>query len=351
MNMKKIVFFSWDLDIGGVQSSLINSANYLADKFEVHIVYYGEKTSRILELDSRIQTHKMKRRQKWYRLVPFGILKLISHPKVEINEIDLAINFDGYHPEITSDMTKLNIKKKILWIHSDLIQKLKYDKKFNLVWTNFKKQCSFFDEFVFVSSGAKDALTPYLPTSDTTRIIPNRLNVQRIWKLAGKMEESKENATTEFCFLGRLAPIKRVDEILKVLATINGKWYFHIIGDGPEKESLEQLAEELNINEKVFFHGALTNPFEELQKMDALILNSYYEGQALVLLEAKALGLQVVFPKHLEKYVVGVTGVEDIRKAILEIMETPVPSKVRDDLSDYEELVERAWDQMLKENL
>jgi glycosyltransferase involved in cell wall biosynthesis len=56
--------------------------------------------------------------------------------------------------------------------------------------------------------------------------------------------------------VGRLVPLKRVDLLLDALAKpgVNGRAL--IVGDGPERDNLMALAEELNIKERVNFVGA-----------------------------------------------------------------------------------------------
>ena len=54
-----------------------------------------------------------------------------------------------------------------------------------------------------------------------------------------------------------------------------------------------------------------------MAQMDALVLTSRHEGQGMVLWEAKALGLDLIFEKHLEKYNADLTGTDDIVSAIV----------------------------------
>ena len=54
--------------------------------------------------------------------------------------------------------------------------------------------------------------------------------------------------------------------------------------------------------DNITFLGAKKNPFPYLKKCDYLILNSRYEGQGMVALEAKSLGLKVIMPERLNKY-------------------------------------------------
>jgi glycosyltransferase involved in cell wall biosynthesis len=69
-----------------------------------------------------------------------------------------------------------------------------------------------------------------------------------------------------------------------------------LIGDGPAKQSLESLAAELGIADRVTFTGAV--PFEEvppyLKAADAFAFASITETQGLVTIEAMAAGLPAV---------------------------------------------------------
>ena len=56
------------------------------------------------------------------------------------------------------------------------------------------------------------------------------------------------------------------------------------------------------MNEFITLLGNQPNPFKYLKLMDGFVLTSRYEGQGMVLWEAKALGLEIFMSKNLEKY-------------------------------------------------
>lgn len=72
-----------------------------------------------------------------------------------------------------------------------------------------------------------------------------------------------------------------------------------IVGTGPEKNKLMQLAADFGIQDRVVFVGQLISSEvqKELQKSDLFILNSEYEGLPHVVLEAMAAGIPVVASK------------------------------------------------------
>jgi glycosyltransferase involved in cell wall biosynthesis len=68
----------------------------------------------------------------------------------------------------------------------------------------------------------------------------------------------------------------------------------HIAGDGPEKEKLLLLAQELGITSRTHFHGSVDNVAPLLQESDVFVLPSSVEGLPNALLEAMSCGLAVI---------------------------------------------------------
>jgi len=67
-----------------------------------------------------------------------------------------------------------------------------------------------------------------------------------------------------------------------------------LIGDGPAKTELQNLADQLKITDSVHFAGFRTDIGHLLQIMDIFVLSSLWEGLPLALLEALSYGLPVV---------------------------------------------------------
>ena len=98
-------------------------------------------------------------------------------------------------------------------------------------------------------------------------------------------------------FIGRLDYMKGVDILLKSIAsshTGDNQISCSIVGDGPFKKTLQQLACELDIADKVIFAGACTNVLPYLQKASCFVLPSRSEGMPNVLLEAMACEVPII---------------------------------------------------------
>ena len=104
------------------------------------------------------------------------------------------------------------------------------------------------------------------------------------------------------------------------------------------------MISDLDIKDYVTILGYKKNPFAIMNKMDGFILTSRYEGQGMVFLEAKALGLDIVMPKHLEKYVDDIEGTDDIISTITNLKKH---KKEYDDLKEYNDKSIKEFNDMI----
>lgn len=101
--------------------------------------------------------------------------------------------------------------------------------------------------------------------------------------------------------VGRLVTRKGFDFLLRSLSKIDNKNICSlIIGDGPERQNLENLAKSLGVFDRVQFLGALSEEkkFQYLSVADVYALSSVHEGFAIVLQEAMQVGLPIITTDH-----------------------------------------------------
>ena len=95
----------------------------------------------------------------------------------------------------------------------------------------------------------------------------------------------------KFVYVGRLVKYKRIDSIIKVLASItNIDWELDIIGEGSEKGYLTELAAQLHQSDRIHFCGRISRDevMNKMKNAHCFIMVSKNEIFGLVYLEAMA---------------------------------------------------------------
>jgi len=112
----------------------------------------------------------------------------------------------------------------------------------------------------------------------------------RVARIAGDPWEGRTLVTV--C---RLVPWKGVDGLIAMLSELPGTRVV-VVGDGPERGALVELAGRLGVAGRVCFVGEVSRRAVPayLRAADAFVLNSSYEGLPHVVLEAMEVGVPVV---------------------------------------------------------
>ena len=165
-------------------------------------------------------------------------------------------------------------------------------------------------------------------------VVPNGVNINQFTLL--KKEEQRKwvedyfhvdfGSNLNIINVGRLSPEKGLRYLIESLRNLNSETKVFIVGDGPEKNSLEKLVKELELENRVIFMGKIMH--DELPKilnaMDVFVLPAIsMEGFSNSMLEAMACGLPVVTTP------IG-AGPEVIKEEIGVVVETKNPKKLAD---------------------
>ncbi|WP_216636002.1 glycosyltransferase [Pajaroellobacter abortibovis] len=127
-------------------------------------------------------------------------------------------------------------------------------------------------------------------------VIHNGINTDHFFSvpLPDWTEASEESFS--FVLVARLEPRKQIDRALRAIAGLP-RARLHIVGDGPEKESLYRQATALGLQERVVFWGFQQDVRPAIAQAHVGLSSSSEEGLGLSLLEVMALGRPVVAPR------------------------------------------------------
>lgn len=117
--------------------------------------------------------------------------------------------------------------------------------------------------------------------------IPNPVEVSApTFRMSGG-RDSSASPGRRVVFLGRLAPEKQVDHLIRAFASVaRPDWELCIYGDGPERPALEKMA--ASCGARVLFCGVTDDVHAALAQADLHVLTSRFEGLPMSILEAGA---------------------------------------------------------------
>ncbi|MFF2482806.1 glycosyltransferase family 4 protein [Paenibacillus sp. NPDC058071] len=147
------------------------------------------------------------------------------------------------------------------------------------------------DKLLTVSESFRSYISPYIKDASAIKVIPNGFDEKRFKPIA------HENAVTQLITVCRLVPAKGLDVLLHACAELKRRGHpfvLHIIGDGPIRKELEQLAESLGLYEDIIFYGYMLHPEEFMPFFDIFVLPSRAEAFGSVFAEAALCWLALV---------------------------------------------------------
>lgn len=96
-------------------------------------------------------------------------------------------------------------------------------------------------------------------------------------------------------YIGQLIPRKGLDILINALAEINDiPWRLYLIGDGSQRQELENLARQKGILERIHLMGFRKDRINFLRGFDVFVLPSRLEGIPRCLMEAMGAGVPVI---------------------------------------------------------
>lgn len=297
--MKKILISSYNLDFGGIETSLINLLkNFDLDKYKVTLVLEKKEGVFLEQLPSNIKVKEYKTNNSKNMLVrkTINLFKRIKWLIFNYKRYDASISYATYS-EPSGFIARTSSNNKILYVHSNYYEAFNKDKN---------KTKEFFDNLyinkynhvIFVSNESKKDLSKIYPDiKDRFITINNMVDYKRIIKLSNEDIDIKKTNSKVFLFVGRLdESSKRLTLLLDVAKRCKKdkvKALFWIIGDGPDKKLYRNIVRKEKLN-NVIFLGSKENPYPYMKLCDYLILTSRYEGFPVVYNEAIVLNKPII---------------------------------------------------------
>ena len=281
MSNKKILIINNGLAGGGIERASVSMGNYFVSlglKIEVVALYNKEH---FFTLDTKISfTEPSFDRDTINRNI--YVLKMITYLRktVKNSKPDVVLAFgewtnsfvvmalSGLHiPIFLSD--RMSPSLNLTSIHR-FLKKIYYKKAIGIITqTNYAK------EQISLRTGAKNI-----------KVISNPVNC-----IDKRSCEPKKRIIT----VGRLSDEKGHRYLIEAFARLSNKtWELSIVGDGKERDSLETLARNLDVSDRIVFYGHQRDFSLQLSQAQIFVLPSLKEGFPNALIEAMSLPLACI---------------------------------------------------------
>lgn len=286
---KKICFFSGDITrSGGTERVAVQLANALLEDgtYDICFVSLTEQQEKpFYPLKSEIKRYRLG--EKWINPGP-GYLPVIGKLRrfLKDRQIDIIVDIDIVLDVLSIPATKRLKTKVVSWEHftADFELSVLYRKM--ILKYSVKRS----DYVVVLTDGDLEEYRNRLGRKNAIRRIYNPVAYQ--WKKETELEQKKIILTA-----GRLVPEKGIEYLKKVSVKILERypeWQWVVLGEGVERENLEQFIIENNLQNRFVLKGNVENVDEYLQQASIFVITSKYEGLGLSMLEARAMKVPCV---------------------------------------------------------
>jgi glycosyltransferase involved in cell wall biosynthesis len=217
-----------------------------------------------------------------------GIIKLIT--VIKKGKYDI-VHVHLFPANVFAALSSFFLSKDIVWIFSEhnVYNRRRSFKIFKIL-DSFTY--SRYSKIICVSKQVESTLFGWMSSiKGKTKVIPNAVFVSELLN-------PNHLKIYDILFVGRLSQAKGIDILLKAVKILKNKYSKYlkiaIVGDGPLKENLNNLAVELGVNGEVKFLGVRKDIEELMVSSKIFIIPSRWEGLPMVVLEAMSRGMSII---------------------------------------------------------
>ncbi len=317
--MKKILFYTSGVGLGGVEKVILEVLKAIdKNKFDIKLgLQYENENLFESEIPREIEYkymlpqkvinkslyYRSKKKNIFYKLMYSFMLRyekyIIRKNYLEfLKDREIIIDFKS------GDFLKLiNLNKdikKICWLHGEITKLNRYEERKNKLRNQLKK-CN---KIICICNEMKENIIKEMPEiEDKLEMIYNPFDIEKIKKLSENIlelsEKEKKLLKDKYIIM-----VSRLDNYQKDIITLiksfslfcekNANFKLYLLGEGPDRKTIEEKIKELNLEDKILLLGVKKNPYPWIKNAELLIHSSKYEGLPTVLIEALILKKMII---------------------------------------------------------
>lgn len=315
---KQILFVINSLGIGGAEKSLTSLLNLMDfDRYDVDLLMFNPGGMFLKLLPGEVNILPQPAYLRWcaegglnlrYMLTRFKVsIGIRSNPQCGGNPLHdaqkywkfAADAFDSLEKQYDTAIAwgqgnpthfvarKVQARRKVAVINADF-EAVGHNREFDRAYY------AQYDHIASVSDLLYDKMRQVYPEMQDKMTVLYDIRNQKLMEQMAQAEVpyKKQDGTTIFVTVGRMVQPKGCDlavEAAEVLRQRGLSFRWYLVGDGPERSTIEKLIDDYNLREYVICVGAKENPYPYIRNADIYVQTSRFEGFCLTLSEARAL--------------------------------------------------------------
>ena len=296
MRMIKSLFFIETLDGGGAEKVLRDLVNHMDQtQFDITVQSVwpceeGKQLAPGVKYKTVYPVHN-KLTDKLYRLEAATKLTYPLHIKDDY-DVECAFLESGPTKIIAASTNKK--AKKLAWVHCDLWQAKKDYAAFAAKTAPWYQS---FDRVVCVSQNVKDSFDRIFQSAFQTEVVYNVVDDENIRRSSEEAVPGLHKRRLTMLAVGRLCSEKNYPRLLRSHEKLIQSGLEHdlwILGDGEQRQAIEQYITDHHLADSVRLFGFQANPYPYMKAADLIVCSSNYEGFSTVITESVILGKAVV---------------------------------------------------------
>lgn len=298
-NVPKVLISSWTLEVGGIETALVNLINTMSKKYDVTLALEKKQGAFLDKINQKVKIIEYNPsidKNTFVRKIE-NLEKRLKFILKHKNKYDLSISFATYSRP-GSFMARTASKNSVLWVHTNYM--IVYQNNKQEIIDFFEKvQYDKFKKIVCISQDAKEAFERVFPNLKTDiEVINNLVDYRTILQ---KSEEpislQKSNVTTFLSVCRHEEAAKKLTRLIDAVELIKKEGLqcrVLFVGEGEATDMYKKLVKEKQLEDYIIFCGMQKNPYPYFKISDCVILTSEYEGYPVIYTEAKVLNKPII---------------------------------------------------------
>lgn len=297
--MKKVLFLIHDMGQGGAEKVLVNLVNHMDNsKFDITVMTLFDSGE-----NRQLLKKSVKYRTWCKKMIPGNshLMKMLSpeqlHKLIIKEHYDIEVAYlEGPCARVISGCNDPGIKK-VAWIHIEQHTAERAAEAFRSVIE--AKECyRQFERIICVSKTVRQNFLKALQIPVPHEVLYNTNESDKIIHLSQEEVDQGMMASDEIKLVGvgKLLKSKGFDRVAKIVKRLKEEKYpvhFYVLGEGAERNRLQEYIRKNGLEHNITLLGYRLNPYKYIARCDLFVCASFAEGFSTAATESLIVGTPV----------------------------------------------------------